>query len=101
MSVSLGSASPCISATAVMVTLDCGNKAVYLTEPQHMPRDDVAESCHWPSMYGKQLAVNIGGDWYRPGGGELIDDLRTIALLERAPEFETHQRCSCGETPRS
>jgi hypothetical protein len=62
---------PTLSNSTFSVVLDdSGNRAVYSVQPR---------------FYGEQLAVKIGGQWYKTGAKELITDLRTIALLERVP----------------
>jgi hypothetical protein len=70
------------------VTLPSGNRAVYSVAPQHVndrPGTTLAERAR---DYGTLLATRFGADWYRPtaAGMKLIDDNRTIALLERATE---------------
>lgn len=79
-----------LSPTIVMVPLPSGARAVYEIEPQHLPRAGVPESLRWPVDFGRQLAHELPGQrgqWCRPGNWELIDDRRTLALIERVPEF--------------
>lgn len=77
---------PTLSNSMFSVVLDdSGNRAVYSVQPQHLndiPGSTLAERARF---YGEQLAVEIGGQWYKTGAKELITDLRTIALLERVP----------------
>lgn len=76
-----------LSNSTFSVVLDnSGNRAVYSVQPQHLidrPGSTLAERARF---YGEQLAVEIDGQWYKRGAKELITDLRTIALLERAPK---------------
>jgi hypothetical protein len=77
---------PVLSDSILAITLPSGNRAVYSVQPQHVndrPGITLAERAR---DYGTQLAVQIAGQWYKPGAKILIDDPRTIALLERAPE---------------
>jgi hypothetical protein len=60
-------------------------KIVYSVQPQHLnerPGSTLRERC---IMWGSQLAVFNNGQWYKPGMREQIDNIRTIALLERVP----------------
>ena len=69
-----------------MAILPSGNRAVYSVQPQHLndiPGTTLAERAR---MWGEQLAVELGGTWYKRGGKEEITDPRTIALIERCPE---------------
>lgn len=70
-----------LSSSCFMVTLDSGNKAVYLAQPQHVGSRTLVIS------HGEQLAHELDGKWFKPGGWQEITDLRTIALLERCPEL--------------
>ena len=77
---------PVLSNSTFSVVLDnSGNRAVYSVQPQHL--NDIAGTTlsERARFYGEQLAVQIGGQWYKTGAKELITDLRLIALLERAP----------------
>lgn len=82
---------PVISDTLLRVTLPSGNAAVYLVQPQHLPRDDIPESRDWPRMHGEQIAHQCNGVWYEAAGPmkhawHEITDTRTLALIERTPE---------------
>jgi hypothetical protein len=47
-----------------------------------MPLDSIPESYQWPSMYGVQKFVRIGGDWYRTGQlTEKITDPTVLAAI--------------------
>ena len=74
-----------MSSACFTVILPSGNPAVYLVQPQHLPRDDIPQSKDWPSTYGQQLAVRVGGDWVSSKDQRVITDLKTISLLERCP----------------
>lgn len=79
---------PTLSNSTFSVVLDTGNRAVYSVQPQHVnerPDTTLAERAR---LYGEQLAVEIGGQWYKTGAKELITDLRLIALLERVPSAD-------------
>jgi len=78
---------PVLSDSILAVILPSGNRAVYSVQPQHMNPTHHAWTLNQSAIeYGTQLAVQIAGQWYKPGAKILIDDLRTIALLERASE---------------
>ena len=77
---------PNLSNTNMLVTLPSGNRAVYSVQAQHVPRDDVPGSNEWPIMWGRQVAHEMGGTWYRPDGWTPIDDPKLVALFERCPE---------------
>jgi len=75
-----------LSDTCFLVVLPSGARAVYAVQPQHLnPLNGVSlnERAH---NYGKQLAVENGGQWYTAGMREIITDARTVALLERCPD---------------
>ena len=79
---------PTLSNSTFSVVLDTGNRAVYSVQPQHVnerPGTTLAERAR---LYGEQLAVEIGGQWYKTGAKELITDLRLVALLERVPSAD-------------
>jgi hypothetical protein len=79
---------PTLSNSTFSVVLDTGNRAVYSVQPQHVnerPGTTLAERARF---YGEQLAVEIGGQWYKTGAKELITDLRLVALLERVPSAD-------------
>ena len=66
----------------INVVLPSGNRAIYDVQPQHMPLDSIPESYQWPSMYGVQKFVRIGGDWYRTGQlTEKITDPTVLAAI--------------------
>lgn len=75
-----------ISDSIFQVILPSGNRAAYSVQPHHIndiPGTTLAERAR---CYGTQIAVQIGGQWYRPGGREPIEDVRTCALLDRVPD---------------
>jgi hypothetical protein len=79
---------PVLSDSILAVTLPSGNRAVYSVPPNHVndrPGTTLAERAR---DYGTLLATQFGADWYRPtaSGMQLIDDNRTITLLNRATE---------------
>ena len=80
---------PTLSNTNVLVTLPSGNRAVYSVQPQHLPREGILESARWPIDYGRQVAHELDGTWYRPDGWTPIDDPKLVALFERCPEVTT------------
>jgi hypothetical protein len=73
------------SETLLLVTLPSANRAVYSVQPQHLPREGIPGSNEWPIMWGQQIAHELDGIWYRPGGWTPIDDRKAVALLERCP----------------
>ena len=78
---------PTLSDTILLVTLPSGNRAVYAVQPQHINLQHWGATLNQVAIeHGRQLAVCIGGDWFKPGAQEPITDHRTIALLERSPE---------------
>ena len=81
---------PLLSDTSLLVTLPSGNRAVYLVQPQHLtPRASNVTQNENAHMYGQQVAVELNGVWYRPGLREEITDLKTLALIDRAPQADT------------
>lgn len=70
----------------MLVTLSSGNRAVYSVQPQHLPREDIAGSHEWPVMWGRQIAHELDGVWYRPDGWTKIDDPRLVELFEKCPK---------------
>ena len=87
---------PTLSDTRLLVTLPTGHRAVYLVPPQHLtPRASNTTQNEQAWMYGKQVAVENGGRWYRPGLREEITDPKTVALLERAPAADTTWGLPC------
>lgn len=75
-----------ISNINVLVTLPSGNRAVYTVQPQHLPRKGIPQSKSWPIEYGRQVAHELDGTWYRPDGWTSVDDPKLVALFERCPE---------------
>ena len=75
-----------LSSVPLKVRLDSGNQAVYLVQPQHLPRERISHSVAWPRELGQQLAHEKDGHWYRPGGWTPIDDARAIELLDAVAE---------------
>ena len=81
---------PVLSDTALLVTLPSGNRAVYLVRPQHLsPTASNVTQNENAYMYGQQVAIEFNGAWYRPGFREEITDLKTLALIDRAPQADT------------
>jgi len=77
---------PVLSNTILNVQLSSGNRAVYELQPQHLNPTHSAWNLNQSAIeHGVQLAHEHGGRWFKPGGWDEITDLRTIALLERAP----------------
>jgi hypothetical protein len=76
-----------LSDTLLLVRLPSGNCAVYSLQPQHLNKTHYAWTLNQSALdYGRQLAHELDGQWYKPGSWEEITDLRTIALLERSPK---------------
>lgn len=75
-----------LSNSTFLVHTDHG-RIVYSVQPQHLndrPGTTLRERC---VCYGEQLAhSDKSGNWYRPGGWVQIEDIKTIALLERVSE---------------
>lgn len=84
---------PVLSNHSCLVSLPSGNKAVYSVQPQHMNLQHLAGArlSDIAREHGTQLAHEKDGRWYKPGGWEEITDLRTIALLERAPDADVDE----------
>ena len=81
---------PVLSDTALLVTLPSGNRAVYLVRPQYLsPTASNVTQNENAYMYGQQVAVEVSGAWFRPGLSQEITDLKTLALIERAPQADT------------
>lgn len=70
----------------MLVTLTSGNRAVYSVQPQHLPREEIPGSHEWPVMWGRQVAHELDGVWYRPDGWTKIDDPRLIELFKKCPK---------------
>jgi hypothetical protein len=77
---------PVLSNTILQVTLPSGHRAVYEVQPQHLNEVPGLTLSERARSFGTQLAHEHDGRWYKRGGWEEITDLKTIALLERAPE---------------
>lgn len=77
-----------LSDTLFLVRFPSGNLGVYSVSPQHLNEFGGLTLNERALMFGKQIAVKFddGGDWYTNNPTRKIDDLRTIALLERAPK---------------
>jgi hypothetical protein len=81
---------PVLSDTSLLVTLPSGSRAVYLVQPQHLnPTASNVTQNENAYMYGRQVAIEAGGAWFRPGLSEKITDLETLALIDRAPQADT------------
>lgn len=77
-----------ISDTALLCRLPSGNKAIYLVQPQHM-NDRPGTTLNSRAIeYGSQVAHEHGGRWFKVGSWDEITDLRTLALIERAPQAD-------------
>lgn len=75
-----------LSNTILRATLPSGNVGVYKLQPHHLchvPGTTLNQRALW---YGEQLAVKLGGTWYKPGGLAQIHDRRTLELLETCPD---------------
>jgi len=75
-----------LSDSTFAVKTEHGNVIVYSLQPQHLnetPNSTLRERC---MMYGRQIAVQHRGEWFNVGMKTPIEDLRTIALLERVPD---------------
>ena len=74
-----------LSNSLFLVHTQHGNAIVYSLQPQHLndvPNTTLVERC---MMYGERLAVKHNGEWFKPGMKTAINDIKTIALLERVP----------------
>jgi hypothetical protein len=81
---------PVISDTSLLVILPSGSRAVYLVQPQHLnPTASNVTQNENAYMYGRQVAVEVNGAWFRPGLSDEITDLKTLALIDRAPQADT------------
>jgi hypothetical protein len=77
-----------LSPILVVVPLPSGLRGLYEVQPQHVPRAGIPESLRWPVECGRQIAhTDPSGFWCKPGSWDSIDDRRTLALIERVPEF--------------
>ena len=78
---------PVLSNTILCARLPSGARAVYEVQPQHMNLQHWGATLNQAAIeHGRQLAHEHDGRWFKPGGWEEIVDIRTIALLERAPD---------------
>lgn len=77
---------PVLSNSNFLVRLPSGNRAVYTVQPQHVPREDIPESRDWPIFFGRQVAHELDGRWYRPDGWTEVTDPKLITLFERCAE---------------
>lgn len=78
---------PVLSSTILNVRLPSGHRAVYEVQPQHINLQHWGATLNQAAIeHGKQMAHQHGTRWFKAGGWDEITDLRTIALLERAPE---------------
>ena len=76
---------PVISDSLFMVRLPSGNRAVYSVQPHQLIERPGSTLTQRAIDYGEQIAHELAGQWYRPGGWVEITDARTVALLERNP----------------
>ena len=75
-----------LSNTFWAADLPDGGKAVYLVQPQHVPREEFPESRKWAQQHGERVATYSNGEWYLSTAPDTpVTDLKTIALLERCP----------------
>ena len=65
----------------VLVTLPSGNKALYECDARHLPREGAPESTGLPMECGRQIAHELDGDWFHPGGWVRVCDTRTLDLV--------------------
>lgn len=84
-----------VSDSAFLVRLPSGGQAVYSLRPEQVSAPDMTGPAGSPTTlsersicHGVQVAHEKDGRWYKPGGWDEITDLRTIALLERAPNAD-------------
>ena len=79
-----------LSSTLLRVTLPSGNAAVYEVQPQHMNLQHWGASLNQSAIeFGRQLAHELDGRWFKPGGWDEITDPRTIELLEQCADANT------------
>lgn len=104
-----------LSRTIVVAPFSDGVRGLFEIQPQHMPREDIPESIFWPAEHGRMLAIeapegHVTGNplrWHqkmpatidqkemnsreykipRPTW-EIIADHKTLALIDRMPEFK-------------
>lgn len=75
-----------ISASPFRIAKPCGAAAVYLIQPEDMAKISGVDCVDRAMEVGNFVAEEVGGTWLAETGEE-ITDLRTIALLERAPSL--------------
>jgi hypothetical protein len=79
-----------LSDSLFLVRLPSGARAVYSVQPQHLNDRPETTLESRAIEHGTALALQIHGQWYdtmrRP-----IENLRTIALLERTPNAWGHE----------
>lgn len=82
-----------LSNTIILVTLNSGNAALYEVQPQHLNLQDrfVGPAATEPAslrdvalMFGRQLAHELNGVWFQPGGWTPIPDFKPAAGVPRA-----------------
>lgn len=78
---------PVLSDSILRCVAPSGNHIVVSVSPQYLNLPHFTEvSLNRVCLdYGKQLAHEKDGVWYRPAGWEVIEDPKTIAMLERVP----------------
>ena len=77
---------PVLSNTILLARLPSGDRAVYELQPQHLNPTHGQWTLNQSAIeHGCQLAHEHAGRWFKPGGWEEITDIRTLALIERAP----------------
>ncbi len=81
-----------LSSASFLATFPDGTRRVVLLEPQHccdIPGSSLNDRA---VQHGKVLATQKDGQWF-DNQGEPIENLRTIALLERASSTEVPACC--------
>jgi len=82
-----------LSNTILLVTLDSGNAALYELQPQHLNRQHCVvgpiatrpESLREIALaYGRQLAHELNGAWFKPGGWVPLPDFKLPRGIARA-----------------
>ncbi len=75
-----------MSNSILQVVLPSGNRAVYEVQPQHLNEIIGLTLADRARAFGKQLAHEHEGRWYKSGGWEEITDQKLIKLLGQAKE---------------
>lgn len=75
-----------MSNSILRVVLPSGNQAVYEVQPQHLNEIIGLTLAERARAFGKQLAHELDGRWYKVGGWEEITDQKLIKLLSQAKE---------------